>query len=299
VAAAEWASVLDISAVMKRRNLTQEHSTFRMCFQHCFEVGDGALAIETLRAMDQALIEPKPSDIGLVAAAMCRKNRDEPGSWRKALELLLCRPSPDVPIDAYDAVFGCLVDECNWKESIRLLRRLEQPAESNGTRNLPEPTLSTYREVIECCVGANQVEQAVQMLLSMEKRGIRPTAYTFELVISALAKKLQWRRALQLLDLMDKWGVHKSAQTYNALISACARGKETGIAKNLVSRMKKDGILPSLSTYNSKPYSVDRCSGGPKSQLIRWLLSLAAYVPHGLAPASWCFDVGVAVHSLA
>jgi pentatricopeptide repeat protein len=273
VAADEWESVLDISAVMKRQNFTQEHSTFRMCFQHCFEVGDGTLALDMLRAMDQALLEPKPSDIGLVAAAICRNNRDKAGWWRKALELLLSRPSPDVPINAYDAVFGCLVDECDWKESIRLLRRLEEPAESDGTRNLPEPTVSTYREVIECCVAANQVEQAVQILVSMEKRGIKPTVYTFELVVSALARRLQWRRALQLLDLMDKCDVHKSAQTYNALISACARGKEIGIAKNLISRMKKEGILPSLTAYNSKPHSKGRGAlEVPNLIFFRWLL---------------------------
>ncbi|CAB9518912.1 Pentatricopeptide repeat-containing protein [Seminavis robusta] len=250
VAAEQWECVIDVLEQMQKQQMTQERSTFRMCLQQCFEVGNGASALEILQAMEQALIEPQPDDIGLVAAAMCRNNRKESGWWKRALDLLLKNPSPDVPIDAYDAVLACLVDERNWKESIKLLRRLEQPPK-NKKRMLPKPTLATYREVIECCVAGNQVEQGVQILDKMKKRGIKPTVYTFEIVISGLARKLQWRRALQLLDTMDEYGVNKTVPIYNTLISACARGKEIGVAKSLLARMKKEGIWPSIITYNS------------------------------------------------
>lgn len=251
VAADEWESVLDILEIMKAQNLSQEHSTYRACLQYCFEMGNGASAEEILQAMSKALVVPEPSDIGLVAAAMCRNNKREPGYWKKALDLVMSNPSPDIPVEAYDAVLSCMVDESKWKEAIRLLREMEQGSSSKIKRIHPEPTLATYREVIECCVASNQAEQAVQVLRSMTDRGINPTVYTFELVISALAKKLQWRRAIQLLDLMGELEVPKTVLTYNTIIKACTNSREVGVAKNLLSRMRKEGIKPSIVTYNS------------------------------------------------
>jgi pentatricopeptide repeat protein len=182
---------------------------------------------------------------------MCRNNKQEPGFWKKALALLLTNPSAEVPVAAYDAIMTCMVDEFKWQEAVRLLREMEQGSANNRKKIHPEPTLSTYREVIECCVAANKVEQAVQVLFSMTNRGIKPTAFTFELVISALSKKRQWRRSYQLLDMMDELGIPKNALAYNSIISACARAKEVGMAKNLLARMRKEGIKPTVVTYNS------------------------------------------------
>jgi pentatricopeptide repeat protein len=201
-------------------------------------MGNGALAEEILMAMGHALVEPKPSDKSLAIAAMCRNNKLEPGWWRKALELLLEKPSPEVSIEAYDAVIACMVDECQWKEALRLLREMERGSSTKDKRKPthPRPAVSTYREVCECCVAANRAEQAVQVLTSMIDQQLKPTVYTFELVISSLAKKLQWRRAVQLLDLMGELGVQKTVLLYNTIISSCARAKEVGMAKNLLRR---------------------------------------------------------------
>ena len=244
---------------MKNQNLNQEHSTYRACLQSCFEVGNGNSAMEILQSMELALVQPDATDIGLAVAAMCRHNKQEEGWWEKALELLLENASPDVlvPVDAYNAVLACMVDEARWKDALRLLREMERESLNDNNHNKskqrkhPEPTLVTYREVIECCVAANRAEQAVQVLLSMTDRGVTPTVYAFELVISSLSKKLQWRRALQLLDLMEAYKVQKTVLTYNTVISAMAKAKEVAMAKNLLSRMRKEGIKPSIVTYNS------------------------------------------------
>ena len=243
---------MEVLDIMKHQNLSQQHSTYRASLQACFEIGNAASAVDILEAMEKALVEPQPTDIGLVAAAMCRNNKQERGWWKKAVDLLSSRPSPDVPIDAYDAVLGCLVDERNWKEALKLLRELERGSAAERKKQLyPAPALSTYREVIEACVVADQAEQATRILMSMVEKDIKPTVYAFELVISALAKKQQWRRAIQMLDIMEQSGRPKTVLTYNTIISACARAKEVGMAKNLLARMKKEGIKPSVVTYNS------------------------------------------------
>lgn len=252
VAAEEWCSVLEVLGVMKDQGLDQQHSTYRSCLQSCLEMSNGAAAQEILDAMDKALVKPLPEDLGLVVTAMCRHNRRENGWWTKALGILLEYESPDIPVDAYDAVFACMVDERRWKEALRLLRDMEHgSSQEKGPRKHPKPTLASYREVIECCVAANKIEQALQLILSMPTKGSTPTVYTFELVISALSKKLQWRRAVQLLDLMDELNVPKTVLTYNTIINACSRAKEVGMAKQLLTRMKRMGIKPSIVTYNS------------------------------------------------
>jgi pentatricopeptide repeat protein len=297
VASDEWDSVLEVLEVKKRQGLTQERSSYRACLLACFDIGNGGAAKEILIAMDRALVTPEPSDISLVVAAMCRNEKSEAGWWRRALSLLKAtsanKTSIDmsvVPVEAYDAVLSCMVEERQWKESVRLLRLMEEgsdPTKRKDTGLHPKPQLSTYRSVIECCVSAQEAEPAVQVLLSMKNRGLKvcvfcvsipadfvslavsdslflchvqsavpfilyqPTVYAFELVISALSKKLQWRRALQLLDVMDELQIPKTVVTYNTVISACARAREVGTAKSLLVKMRKEGIKPNVLSFNS------------------------------------------------
>lgn len=253
VAAEEWENVLDVLDVMKKQNLNQERSSYRSCLQSCFEMGNGASAHEILQAMDLALVEPEPADISLAVAAMCRNNKQEPGWWRKALKLLLDKPSEEVSVEVYDSVLACMVEERAWKEGLKLLREMERGSLTKGNQKAihPKPSEKTYRETVQCCVAANRAEQAVQVLTSMIDQKIKPTVYTFELVISSLSQKLSWRRALQLLDMMGELGVPKTIVVYNTIISSCARAKEVGMAKNLLSRMRKENIQPTIVTYNS------------------------------------------------
>jgi pentatricopeptide repeat protein len=205
--------------LMKAQNITQERSSYRACLQSCFEVANAEAAKEILDAMRTAQVPPDARDIALVVATMCRNENVERGWYRKALNLLRATASTweegdaVVPVEAYDAVLTCMVQEQQWKDALRLLNAMEQGYTEVSAH--PLPLVSTYRIVIEVCVESNQAEQAFQTLLSMTKRGLEPTAYIFEIVSSALANKLQWRRVLQLLDLMDEMGVQKTVVTYN------------------------------------------------------------------------------------
>jgi pentatricopeptide repeat protein len=189
VAADEWDSVLVVLDIMKRQGLSQEHSSYLACIQACFESGNGASAKEILSAMDKAGVEPEPIDVGLTVAAMCRNNLSERGWWRKALGLLkhhssgvskVVTSNDDViPVQAYDAVLECMVEEKQWKEAVRLLRLMETGASQLSSNKVkgsgfhPKPAVSTYRATIECCVATNQAEQAIQVLYSMKDRGVQ------------------------------------------------------------------------------------------------------------------------------
>lgn len=179
----EWESVLEVLDIMKRHGLMQERSTYRACLQACLEAGNGASAREILQAMEKALVLPTPWDIGLTVAAMCRQDATW---WRKALTLLkssaanptiVTNATNLIPLQAYDVVLECMVEEKQWKEAVRLLRLMEDATVSKELPPTagyhPSPDVSTYREVIECCVVTNQAEQAAQVLYSMKERGVK------------------------------------------------------------------------------------------------------------------------------
>lgn len=285
VASDEWDYVLDVLEIYKHQNLKQIRSSYTRCLQLCFESGNGESAKEILKAMSAAKIQPEPSDIALTVVAICRNNIEKRGYWRKALAVIkqqtsstmVTRVAPAkskssssqskkkgnkekntsvasiIPVQAYGTILECIKEEGNWKEAVRLLRMMEETKSTTASTMMqhPAPELSTYRAAIECCVNANQPEQAVQVLFSMKNRGVQPSSYTFELIISGLSKRLQWRRAMQLLDTMTTMDIPKTVVTYNSVIGACARAKEVGMAKNLLSKMKKEGIRPNEVSFNS------------------------------------------------
>ena len=88
-----------------------------------------------------------------------------------------CRSNKDViPVQAYNAVLECMVEERQWKDAVRLLRLMEEGSSDKTSKGRsmyigyhPVPDISAYREVIECDVGGNQAEQAVQVLYSSMK----------------------------------------------------------------------------------------------------------------------------------
>jgi pentatricopeptide repeat protein len=263
----EWDLVLDVMDIMKDSGREQVASTYTACFQACFQTANAASARDLLTAFVAAGLVPAPSDYALTILAMCRRDQVERGWWRKALTLLhdyqqqstprnvmVTNKTQDLPLAVYDALLTCMVRDKQWKEAIRLLRSMEQtPSRSFEPSEAPtRPSLSTYRTVIECCVAANEAEQAVQVLQSCIKSGLTPTAFAFELVIGALTKKLQWRRALQLLDVMDELQVPRNVAMYNLILTACAKAKEADQTKALLQRMRRrDGLVPNIISYNS------------------------------------------------
>ena len=62
-----------------------------------------------------------------------------------------------VPVKAYDAVLSSIPSE-QWKSAVQLLHTMQQE-ESH-----PNPTVSSFRAVIETCVAAQQAEQAFTIL---------------------------------------------------------------------------------------------------------------------------------------
>ena len=219
VSSDEWDSVLVVLEMMKKHNISHERSSYRACLQACFEVRNGESALEILTAMQTALVEPTTQEIALVVAAMCRnaqssstntkigsdfssksndgkKRKDQTGVswWKRAISLIQSTstklkdhdPSNLLPVEDYDAVFACMVEDRAWKDALRLLRRMEE-SQTNPAKvgYHPSPELSTYRTAIECCLAAHQVEQAFQILNAMTEKGLKVRSKTWLICLLA------------------------------------------------------------------------------------------------------------------
>jgi len=261
-------------------------TTYDAALQACFEHSFATRAVDLLTAMRRRAssnnnnnddeLEPDANDYALCILALCRKDvqQDHPPSnhnsnnnaslWRQALALQQefvdhnkqydddC--TTDLPIATYDAILTCMVQEKAWKEAVRLLRFLEQPPPT-PFHNKTQPSLSTYRTVIECCVAAHQAEPALQVLQScITTSNLSPTTYSFELVIVALCRIRQWRRARHLLDQMEALGVPRNLPMYHALLQASSRAKEVAAAKQLLVRLERrepPSLVPTTLCYNA------------------------------------------------
>lgn len=258
---------MEVLDIMKRHGYTQERSTYRACLQACLEAGNGASAREILQAMDKALVQPEPWDIGLTVAAMCRQDtwdHKEAAStnsssswWRKALALLkasaanpeiVTDSSNVIPAQAYDVILECMVEEKQWKEAVRLLRLMEDSAlkqqRPEGGYH-PAPGVSTYREVIECCVATNQAEQAAQVLSSMKDHGVK---------VNSNAR--QKKRVLAVFVMAHTDArltpcIQPSTYACELVISALSKKLQWRRALQLLDLMDEMEVPKTVVTYNS------------------------------------------------
>jgi len=291
--------------------LPQQNTTCaQACLEACFQADNAARnAQQILSALRQAGLPPDANDCVRAVLSMCSRHDQSAetshgggGGWRTALAMLqemVVVPSDntgdphesynewcdDLPVAAYDAILAGMLQDREWKEAVRLLRFMQQqqqqqqpspPSSKEQQQNKTRPALSTYRTVIECCVAANQAEQAAQVLQScissnnkqqheQEVLAAAPSPPTmtlyaplFELVIVALCRKLQWRRSLALLDQMDTLHVPTNVPMYNAILTACSKANEVGAAKSLLVRMTRrdrnpqlNRIQPTVISYNA------------------------------------------------
>ena len=317
VATEQWDLVLQVLQRIKQEEvannsnsqLPQQNTTCaQACLEACFQADNAASnAQQILSVLRQAGLPPDANDCVRALLSMCSRHdqstestRGGGGGWRTALAMLqeLVVPTTgntddphesnnecgdDLPVAAYDAIFAGMLQDREWKEAVRLLRFMQQqqpspPSSKERQQYKTRPAISTYRTVMECCVAANQAEQAAQVLQSCISSNNKqhheqepqllaaapspPTttlyAPLFELVIVALCRKLQWRRSLALLDQMNALQAPTNLPIYNAILTACSKANEVGAAKSLLVRMTRrdrnpqlNRIQPTVISYNA------------------------------------------------
>jgi len=247
--------------LMIKKGMKEERSTFRACLTECFNAGNGVSALKVLEKMADAMLKPDAGDVHLIVLALCRNNKEQPGLWEDAFELLLQYAAGTdeggeaargvVDVVSYNAVLKCMGEEQRWEDSIRLMKLMENDEDAARTSSHPIPNMATYHVVIEA-LSSSQGDQAAEIIRSMPKRGIIPTVYTFELAMPTLLKDhKRLDRAVDLLDMMHDLKIVSPTVFYNKAISALARVGQLEPATRLLSKMKERKIERDTVTFNA------------------------------------------------
>jgi len=258
VASDAWDQVMEVLDVMRCQGITQQKSSYRACLEECRRVENGQSALGILNAMTNAGVAAGATDFGLASMTLC-KNRN----WKGALELVeqfVLSTKVDtgekqrIGIEVYDSILSCMGKANRWRESLGLLELMERDSANHEGKEMPShppPALSSYNAALKSCVTASKAENAVQLVLSMPSKGVKPSIQSYNLVISACLKNMQWRKALRLLDVMESQSLKPEVLLYNTVINAIGKTKETLAALQLLTKMRQRGIAPDIFTYNN------------------------------------------------
>eukprot|EP00563_Minutocellus_polymorphus_P002694 CAMPEP_0181027756 /NCGR_PEP_ID=MMETSP1070-20121207/4324_1 /TAXON_ID=265543 /ORGANISM="Minutocellus polymorphus, Strain NH13" /LENGTH=1000 /DNA_ID=CAMNT_0023104999 /DNA_START=50 /DNA_END=3052 /DNA_ORIENTATION=- len=268
VATDEWDSVLEVLTVMKDQGLSQTRSSYRACLEQCSKVNNGASALEILKAMQQAGVEPNGDDVTMAVKTMCRGGR-----WRNAKALLLrsAEQLPDAPaasagndgkiegakskdddgvvadddssasedgdaskiisVDAYNAVMSSMKEEKKWKEAVQFLSLMEK---GHGSSNKGGSGGSTKTKTVD---DADRVHP-------------RPTLVTYHHALEACASSGESEQAVTLLMSMRDKGTEPTSHTFDLVVRGLLKRSQWRRALKLLELMEEWEVPQSTRIYN-------------------------------------------------
>ena len=94
-------------------------------------------------------------------------------------------------------------------------------------------------------------EQAVDLLLGMQRRGLKPDVVTYSSVIAALAAGGQYERVIGMLGAMRAAQLAPNAFSWTAAIAACERAGEWQKALGLFAGLREAGEAADLPTWQA------------------------------------------------
>ena len=157
----------------------RDEASYKACLQQCYDYRNSEVAEQVISEMKNEMIQIDSYDIGMVVGTMCRtRNQHWDGEpWARPLEYLTSMATSSVltdgkaiPIPAYNMVLESMAERKEWKESLRLIKMMENPVDDAIH---PTPQLSTYRITTACCVKSGRATEALSLLYSMRDNGVK------------------------------------------------------------------------------------------------------------------------------
>lgn len=84
---------------------------------------------------------------------------------------------------------------------------------------------SAYHAALDACAKAGRWRVAIELLESMEGKGLSPTTRAYNCAVAACGRAREGRRAVRLVEKMREEGVELDVISFGAAISACERSK--------------------------------------------------------------------------
>lgn len=114
------------------------------------------------------------------------------------------------------------------------------------------PTIVSFNTMLDSYRKEGNVQEALDLLSEMQKKGCVPNDVTYNVLINGLSKKGEVDKAQELIKEMMNSGLKVSAYTYNPLIYGHCNCKKGGIveAMGFGDEMERNGAKLIVSSFN-------------------------------------------------
>ncbi|KAJ1033434.1 hypothetical protein NDA13_001425 [Ustilago tritici] len=106
-----------------------------------------------------------------------------------------------------------------------------------------------YRQLIQACNRAGDIDLAEHYLTQALERGIRPRTSDFNLLVDMHVRRTNIDAALAIFDEMKEFGVQPDKYTYTILINGFALRRDSESAAHALRAMIAAGVTPDRITY--------------------------------------------------
>lgn len=248
--------------------------SFASAITACGDVGQADIAVELLREMKPAGVEPTVVVFNAVIRAISRgingpasgavgrtgvgKERSE--AWGGGVE-----SSEAARFSAFGVAEGGGNRNNSWRRAYFLVVEMREAG--------LVPEVKTYNAVLAVCQRAGAWRGALEVLEEMksgrakrpvmlsarrgeagagesawvEEAAPRPDLVSFNTAMGACGKAGRWEEALRLLDELSDFGLSPDAISYNTAAAACARAENWDRAQETVDRGRDAGVIASPS----------------------------------------------------
>ena len=120
-------------------------------------------------------------------------------------------------------------------------------------RSRVRPTLISYNLALGACAKGKGRggDAAMDILLEVQRKRMRPDVVTYSSVIAALSKGGDWQRVMGLLGAMEESELEPNSFSFSAAITACERAGEWEKALALFEGLHAAGGAVDASVYHA------------------------------------------------
>ncbi|XP_031125415.1 pentatricopeptide repeat-containing protein At1g62670, mitochondrial-like isoform X3 [Ipomoea triloba] len=115
----------------------------------------------------------------------------------------------------------------------------------------PKPDTIAYNTVIDSLCKDRMVDQALGLLSEMIERGVPPNIFTYTSLIQGLCNFNRWKEVTKVMNEMVLHNVYPGVYIFNILADALCKEGKLESAETIIQIMIQRNIYPDVVTYNA------------------------------------------------
>ncbi|RLN68359.1 hypothetical protein BBJ28_00002236 [Nothophytophthora sp. Chile5] len=135
-------------------------------------------------------------------------------------------------------------------------------------KNAVNPTVEMYDTALKSCARVGDVKTALEIQRVIQQRGLLMTERTFYFLIRCATKTAQWELALEVLIKMQRQGLKPTMSMYKVALMECVKRKQWGRTVDFYDTMPPD-LRAELDGWNLKAVILGHTKAGSEDLKLR------------------------------